>query len=116
MKMPETKRFAVLRNAALFLAGAARSVYWLIVSFRIQPEKLVIRIRSTALKGRMIRGGVERLTMRYKAADFMLRRILHAKSACLARSFAVYEYALRMGLYARLCISNGEPGSAKRHT
>jgi hypothetical protein len=113
--MSGIKRFAFLLDGLIFLAGAAKSVYWQLVLRLTQPEKLVARIRARALKARMLRGGVARLEKWYKAADFMLSRVLHVKSPCLARSLTVYEQALRMGLYARLCVVDGGKDGLQSH-
>lgn len=100
------KGFSV-SDAPLMLACFAAAVYWHAAMRRIRPDGIISRVRGKAQRARPLRRDLVQLEKRSKAASFMLARLLRVKTPCLARSCAVFGWALRMGLDARMCIGAG---------
>jgi hypothetical protein len=102
--MPEIRGFSMPRDLPLCLSSMAKAAYWHRAVKRLEPGAIIPCVRRRGGKADLGREGIGRLGKRFRAASFLLIRVLRVKTPCLARSCAVYEYALRMGLDASMKI------------
>lgn len=108
--MPETKGFSFPRDVPLCLSAMADAARWHRAVRRLEPRQIIPEARRRAKNAGPARADFKRLEKRYRAASFYLTRVLSSKAPCLARSLAVYEYALRMGLDAKLVVGAAKDG------
>jgi hypothetical protein len=110
--MLEARGFSLPRDLPLILSGMAKAAYWHAAICGMEPGAIMPRVRRRGARADLARENIQQLEKRARAASFMLSRVLRVKTPCLARSCAVYEYALRMGLDASMKIGATMEGGA----
>lgn len=105
MQMIQYKGFVFPKDTVLVCSAALSTLRYRRLIKKMPPVLLFEQLRA---KKKPMRGTLENnlkyLAKTYRAATSMLVKVLRSSKPCLARSFVVYEQAMKRGVDAQLFI------------